>query len=841
MSINTIIDESDSNIFELENNEINKTIKELRDKETQKETIEFGNKMMLDIDIDNIVNGFMNTVFELGTSNENIEAYSKKNNISVEEAEKKLKLKVISKLKGIPDSSGIRPNSDQNKEDSGLANIVKTFVKLIIKVVGYGCEFFMTLLKPIQTLINQFISNPSNPGKLSDVVYNQLKIASTTGTPAQSIWIGEKIIQIKELLESIQTIIKDLLDPIVSIIGDINGFIIEQVLGISNNLNKAVSNYTPVIKEKEKDIEDLENLKTEEVSKRVSKRKKKANEEFDNRRKDINKSTGVLAGFTPSIPPLNLGILNIKIPGFDMIGSNVDLTSPINSGLLAYDGVKDFDVDKYMDNPLEVISKLGYDTKGIEKPKNRKIPDINIDEILYFKRLYEDPILQFDYMKGLKKHKYDSYFYKQPFNPETNKYDNSFDFFKKINLYTDEKTKEKGLYECLVKSGLIKEKDFIVKVYELLESYKFNLPSVSDTLKEEYNKNGYNILLEDKTKIKITKNGFMYKNKNVLVKNGYTWERVKDIDSVWGFVKKNNKLNSSDFIKVLEQSFKLNFWNTELVDNKEVTRKEGESDYDFKRFKFNFWELIPENKLKYFMTFTNKYILYFKEVSEFKDNLSTDISTVLKYSNDATINGVKIEGALNDNAFRKTVKLPNKFEKLFPTEYYDKTTGLPNLKPETYGYVRDGLFDKLPAFLLDLLTKADFMKNIIMMPLNFLLGFLEKILKIILDCITVNIPSAFNRIKDFVSDLMPSLDFFTKIGKTIIHPFEVVFKSFLDKLIKGKKGAEHLIELYTKPFVDLFKRVMEAIPKLLFDTLPELFKVVLSSITEMIPIIEIKF
>ncbi len=46
------------------------------------------------------------------------------------------------------------------------------------------------------------------------------------------------------------------------------------------------------------------------------------------------------------------------------------------------------------------------------------------------------------------------------------------------------------------------------------------------------------------------------------------------------------------------------------------------TNWDYKDFKLKFWNIIPDNKLKFLQSYINGYIINFEKFEEYKDNLS---------------------------------------------------------------------------------------------------------------------------------------------------------------------------------------------------------------------------
>jgi hypothetical protein len=656
----------------------------------------------------------------------------------------------------------------------GLRDILKTLARIIYKIVGFFAEQFIAFLEPIQKIIGAIFQNteigPLNFTTIPNIIYFDLKIVENFGNP-ESIKFWLEL-KIQAILDMVSSAKK---------IGDILNLVIEAISDLNAFLNSLLEK--------------------------------------------------ILGNFTIPIPSIPLGFAGIELPAFDkkdLFGAGPDVDVPdfdVPGGLLNLLNCagKEIDLDKLVRNPQgEIRDSLGLDIENSESlQKTAEMVEIDLSEIEFYQRIQRDPVQQLDYINAIKEFGRVNEFYRDPYVDD--KFQYTFDFFQKFELA--------DLFLKLEEAELLTDQTFILDFYNLLNKYTTdNLPEQAEKFIREYNQN-------IRKKALLT-GDFNFQKDLMLTVN----------DFFLGKLTKEN-LSKEDLVWVLSRSFEYNFWNTipandtkdylygETVDTDKYVR----TNWNYKDFKLQFWNLFPQEKLKFFQSFIDNFVVNFEEFEEYQDNLSNPFFEVLRLSNDQLIGGdkvtgegaTKVLGVLSDNAFRQRVKLPPTQERLFPEENYDEQ-GIPNFRPSTIQDIFGEIKDLLPGCVTWVLSMVDFIKNIIMMPLNLLLGFIETFIGIIKDAISFNIPGVIEKITKLIKGLKPNLDFFANLIKPIIDPFlEPLFLNLKENTKKAGGSIEGL-ELFICKINNL---ITKGIPEFILNTIIELFNTILNAITGAIPFI----
>jgi hypothetical protein len=734
------------------------------------ESTEFGQSSTIDVEIDDSVNQFIIDAYGFEVTDEDVHNYALTKHITDDQARIELTKQNDKKKQNIPDANGNIPsnsgqtNKQQQKTSTGgLKTFLKAFAKLIYKILGFFGEQFIYLIKPIKKLIKQLLYNfepdSNNPTPLPHIVFNNMMIASTTGTPLQVTFIKNLATTIIDQLDTLNTILNKIIKPIVSVLKDIASFVEQQIIK-------------------------------------------------------------PLGNFNIPLPSINIPFGGIKLPSFDLKGSFTNPNSPFNLENLISAGLAASSVVGLISNIDDAIKDL-IDCKKKGNPATSK--SINLDELNFIQNLGKDPITQRKYIMAIRDVNRLDEFYREPFikNDNYNDFSYTFDFFKTFDYDdTDNNgTKINGLYKFLEKSKLYNNTDFIKKFYEILKNYDLNsIPEMAKDFVNTTNSNAHN---------------GVYNN----------------IDELF-FKKLNDSkyINTNDFLQIIKRSFDLNFWNSKLnTDNKiyihgKISDKNFiYTDYDYKKFKLAFYEIIPDDCLQYFATYTSSYIVDFNEVDQYNDGYLLDFNQIISLSNDRyiggnslkEIGGIQFKGILDDNTFRKLVGLPVKSDgKLFSK--YD-ANGLPILDETDNSDCFDKLKSKLPGLAAWTLFSVIFFGKVILFVLQLLFSFLEKILGILFDLIKLSIGGAFKKIGELVKSLLPSKDFFQKLVKTALGSVVASFiESAAKKLVAAGVSAVKFIAQLTKTLNNILTK---AIPHFLFNIIIQLFSYLVKQLTSAIPII----
>jgi len=344
------------------------------------------------------------------------------------------------------------------------------------------------------------------------------------------------------------------------------------------------------------------------------------------------------------------------------------------------------------------------------------------------------------------------------------------------------------------------------------------------------NKNIDTIETSTKNKLKIKeKEKLLKKLENENTRYGFVFRTPeikrteKEIKELQRKNVKYSEIIEKNFYNILKRSFDLNFWNTIPFESKgnEFNFKFGKtlegikidklyskginvaSNYDFKKFKLNFWKIIPNFSYQYFNSHIHEFIVYFKEFTEYREYLTDSFSNVMRISNDREVNNETIKGIFENDNFRKKVnsnidssksskyRLPigeKKNQSLFGDENYN-ADGIVDLKPGDYGALKDNLEKmingenlnngendnlnlgsetSIPAFLLWFLDVITFIIRIVFFPINIVLTILEIVLKIIKNLLILNLPGVVEQIIELISFLTPTIGLFKNLIIPII-------------------------------------------------------------------------
>jgi hypothetical protein len=310
-------------------------------------------------------------------------------------------------------------------------------------------------------------------------------------------------------------------------------------------------------------------------------------------------------------------------------------------------------------------------------------------------------------------------------------------------------------------------------------------------------------------------------------------DQLKDENTAYGFLFKTPQINTAEerlkklkeqnvvyqelaekqFIEILERSFQFNMWNTILFvsdmgnelnfrhgknldgsqvevifQNQRVTTK-----WDYKKFKMDFWKMIPYENIPYFQEYMESFTLYFKKYFDYKEGLCSNISEILRISNSRLVNEKEIKGVLDYNDFRKLVNknvensIPNiksigessKYRlaetetgRLFGNNYNpDGVTtfkasslkDLDNILKKSIGTITSPkltMGKSLPGFMSWLTGIVSFMKDLIMLPINLVMTVLETLMDIVKDLLSLNLPGVVSNIISLISFLSPNLSLF---------------------------------------------------------------------------------
>lgn len=727
--------------------------------------VEFGFNSTIDVNIEEIVNTFVNEVFELtNITDEEIEKIQNEKGVSKEKARQIVKEDKDKTKKEIPDKDGNLESGDTNSSGS-LKNVIEMFVKSIYKIVGFFVENFIVFLEPIKELISQLFYNIEkdiiNPTILPDIVFLDLSITATTGTPAQGKFIADKVTTLIKQIKQIQSLISEVLSPILKLIGDLPGQIVELIT---------------------KPLKDL----------------------------------------NVPLPDFNMGFANIKIPGFDKKGLLTKEDSPLNQKTLEIMGLTGLNLYNLINNPISELKNLGFDTTDLKDENiDQNIPEISLTEIEKIQELLKDPIYQLKYINAIKSQNKIDDFYREPYDINNGGFQYTFDFFKNFNYIETGDTP--SLYNSLQNSKLLDDPKFIKDFFNLLLN-NYDLNNIPEIAKEYVN----------------LKNG-EYK------KLGFTKDVIQNVNDLFD-KKLTLSPNKNNFLTVLKKSYELNFWNTMLRNNKPYlygkyinTKLFIETKFNYKDFKLKFWNIIPKNKLLYFTSYINSYIISYKEELEPVENLTNSFTDVLRISNSRYIGGNPVtgnkgtfyKGILTNNSFRIKVDLPPLGNDDIFTK--DDVSGIANYKPSSNADIINKMKDKIPALLTYFLTSADFFKQLIMLPINLLFTFLEKFINILKNALSLNIVGVVDGIIDLIKSITPSSDWFKNIGKSLIEPLLNILKSKNDKTYKDNNVDP---DTFTNDFNDKINKIMgKDFPHLLYNTLTKLFEFLKTEIIGTLPII----
>jgi hypothetical protein len=355
--------------------------------------------------------------------------------------------------------------------------------------------------------------------------------------------------------------------------------------------------------------------------------------------------------------------------------------------------------------------------------------------------------------------------------------------------------------------------------------FDFMLTEFSDinNIKENELKIRNNEELLKKLEKESTNYGFVFRTPEIKM----TAEKIQE------FKDKNVQLGDlaeKNFYNVLKRSYDLNFWNTipfksngnqfnfkygiDLQGNQiDLISKniKVSSDFNFKRFKLEFWKKLPNYSYKYFNSYMYSFIVYYKEFTEYKNYLTEPFSDTMRVSNDREVNNETIIGIFENDNFRDKVnanidvsqssnyRLPTgeRDLPLFGAENYN-ADGLVDFSASSLDGLEDnlnkiiegikevkGIEGSIPAYMTWFLTVISFIKNLIMLPINLAMTLLEAVFKIIKSLLSLNLPGVVKGIISLIKSLSPSLDIFKNMTTSMMG--ESLLSSLFDSIDEYNK------------------------------------------------------
>ena len=735
--------------------------------------VEFGVNTILPIKIDSIIDQFLSLIF--GT-------LEKDGNCDIT---KIIPMPIESLDELIPDKEGRLKRDDKNKkpkQSGGLRNILEVYIRFLYKLIGMPIEQFLKLLQPLSFLSGGFFKNMKLDG--SNIYGNNLQIPDIAWIIKQISMPGSMSLGLKNMTKFVQeigikikSIITDVLRPIIKLLSDMKGFITDLLIKPLGKLNLPI----------------------------------------------------------PSIP---LGFIDIKLPSFDM--NDLFGDSSISLDKFNMPNIPDLDINGLMMKPFDTImgflNKCDIDVSNdlIDNLKDAldinfisEFPEIDLSEFEWIDDINKGPVEQFEYIMKIDDYKnsegisYLPYFYRENgFEIDGDfKWYYSFDFFKNFELEDVKETIDNeyyeihGLWKSITDAQLDKEEGFISDVYSLFSRYNWGntnkLPEEAERImKDKYPIKDNNGLIKTERPrtfdewISAERIDRFYDFLEKTFEYNF-WNSVKyKIDSNGDYIKQNQSWRKNNNGRLLTYRGRYNY----LSDNKyykdsddigspsknQNNDKLGYTRFNYKKLKMDFFKLIYtkyKNKIQFFTSHQRlDYVLDNTEYTENIDNLTVNFSEILRFSNDRESDGKLIEGILNNNPFRVSIGLK-------PISTHDpldefRDSGFLNFKPANFtkliSLVKD--IPCVPTIVPWIFSVVDLIREMIMFPINILLEFVMKLVKIIKDVLILNIPGAIDKIGEFVGMLMPSLDFFRNISMNILSPLiKPMFLKQKEKLDKTNK------------------------------------------------------
>jgi len=878
-----------------------------------KETLKLGITNTIKVDIDEIINNFKTTLYDLNKLNP------------------KEKQALLDEL---PDKKGNSKKS-KIKSSGGLDSLLDAFIRFFYKIFGFYVEKFLMLISDVfVTLINNYLLNvdflkgkipngEGNPTPMSNLIYSSV-LSSNPAT--LTLGIATQLASILNTIKKIRNLFKNIIQPVIQFLTKTRTFIIEKLLGdVFKNLTIPFPNlpfgflgiqlpgldqnnlFETIFKLPELNIDikkfkDLKSIITE-LNKLYPDLKLKSTEL--NIEPNIDLSDVEFYQKLQRDPIFQRFYVN-KINEFNRTPEfykenfrNSDnrkdlesLSKPDVNGIYTYtfDFLKNFKLndEKIVINGKEENikgllsffeeSNLIYDKNFIQTFFNylkSLAPSgyIKKDEILSYQNIpnnLREKINNYDF--NTKKLVFDSsnsisnssvidvdvrtlnnvYSGRNPRKNELEQedlYENSLEQYSidnKIKNNTIIGNSTIGYYLIVNNSVVAKGLNIEILIKNYL--YYLNLNNIGDDIIIGNDEIGYffiqkkSVYLSANTYIELMENyisledngvyisgseklGVVYLYKDgQIISSGKTINELKTYENIFDLLLFDYNFNTdkNNLIEVLKKTYEYNFWNTETFNGKPILYKNGENineklsfekveylitSYNYKLFKLNFWNLIPDDKLKYFNSYNKyeykKYILNFEEVEEevdeYIDGLTTNVFDIIRLSNDR-INEKEIIGIISDNKFRTAVNLPNSENKKMFGDNYDLISGLPNFKAlSLMGLIP--LLKTKDARISYLITIMEFLMNLLMFPINMLLGYIEKMFNIVKKLITLNIPGALKDVADLLLSLVPTISLFKKIIKGLMLPIIIPYIKNLKEQFKkfsNNKVDDNIEDLFSK-------------------------------------------
>jgi hypothetical protein len=737
-----------------------------------KETIEMGIKSLADVDIDKLADDVIKILFCPPCEPDYKPALPDKDgNIFLKQAPcpKLPDFNISETISGIT-----------LKATGGIRDIIELIVKVLYKIVGFFVENFIFIgyygLKPLIALIlydeNNLLGPPPglNLGKIPQNFINQTLAAAVPATAAITMppIIAQQVINFKNQAESIQKLIETL-NGIITAITDMGKFINSQLITQQSQFQSQLSGLT--------------NLNMNSLT--------EGKKPFDN--------------IKIPIPKMELGIMGLEIGPIDKNnltttkGSPFDMTKcTINLPNLVKNPKEEITkfLVQYASSPLNgLISGLSGSTEGLSDKMGlsnfgqdtfdklngltgitSKIqnPTIDLSDIDFFSGLTNSSIKQLNFIKNIP-NKDDFYRMNQ----------DGFDFFTKFDLNTQEKFKKK-----LKDINLHIDFDFVNKFYnQLKDTVEFKKNAFEDKLDDFVDFfiktpfispiTGLQVNFTDKYKIPF---------KDKLLPN-------LDLSKYQGIEKVYKELNldptdliGSLFHHNLNLSFKLktNFENPFDEEKMESLWDKVEDNFG-KKFKLKFWDNIPADKLD----FLKEFQVDFSNVLQIADMSKLD------FNGDGSNVKELGKSLLETQTFKDAIKFPDV-----------KELDLPEIDIGSLTSLIKQFEDKLPGIITWFVNLFDTIKNIIMFPINLIMGLLKNVINIIKKLMTLNIPKAFEFVTELLKTITNPMEIVTKAITTIIQPMiddfnENIIKDSIDKMAKNTKlTKDNLIEFMKQNNID---------------------------------------
>lgn len=724
----------------------------------------------------------------------------------------------------------------------GLKSLLDAFIKFFYKVIGLYTEKFTLMIAEIlaplipSLLFNLNIPDASgNPTPLSDTMYYSM-LSSNPATA--SLGIAGTIDTIKNIISQIELLFNQVITPIISFISDTNTF-------LQNLLGDTFSDFTLPVPAIEFGILGLEFLEFDLDGLLDGKLFSLIKENINVHELGVfpeSELKKVLAGKQKNnIPSTNNNIVDTSdINFYKSLQQNPIFQRFYINQIYNYGLINQFYQESFVSN----IQK----TKPLPQTTQEIINMFNTPSNGYYQ-------YTFDFFNN-----FPLYSYTTTNNSGVNtKINGLYDFLLNSNLITDTIfiTNIYNLIESYSPSNDIDISNSTLPdlMIHTIQNYQFSVNENNQNLlwqlKETYQTTTIDnisllisTLVGNQTTSIVGDNtvGFFLVSNGVIISTANTFTQLQTNSNIYdflifGYLTKNGVYNtdSKSFINVLQNTFQYNFWNTlsDVNSNPYLycngltgltilpyqPKIEGIDTitpiitlWNYKNFKLQFWNQIPENDLQYFNTYVNSvvdppyildFIIYGNETDTTIPGLTSSVYDWLRISN-YRVNEKIYTGILNDNNFRNlfnTSDVYNKYGVSLPTgntslfgSNYDPNTGLPNFLPSSFEDLLKK-YNTISEPIGYMLTFITFMKNLFIFPINLLLGYIEKFLVILKDLASLNIPKVITSVTNLITSLPPTLSNVKTMVLSLLSPFIIPLitrlKNSYDNIVANSKNSSN--------------------------------------------------